>query len=49
MDQAKATRIVDFRTTETGTAEDARGIELRTLDDFELLLAGGGDSGPNWP
>ncbi|QJR14505.1 hypothetical protein [Usitatibacter palustris] len=49
MDQARTTRILDRTTIETGAIREAREDELRTLDDFELLLAGGGDAGPNWP
>ena len=29
-------------------APEARG-EIRLLDDFELVLAGGGDQVPSWP
>ena len=35
---------------EPGREEDlAHAVEIRTLDELELALAGGGDNIPEWP
>ena len=46
MDQIK--RAHDFQDQPATQAEAAPDQELRTLDDLELVLAGGGDGGVCW-
>ena len=51
----KETRIAqEQRHTDLGDQEQAKRApeaprEIRLLDDFELVLAGGGDGIPSWP
>jgi hypothetical protein len=42
---AQATRPSDARST----ANEAPAAEIRTLDDWELALASGGEDLPEWP
>jgi hypothetical protein len=50
----KETRIAQQPCTDAAEQEQSKGApesrsEIRLLDDFELVLAGGGDSVPSWP
>ena len=36
-------------TTAEQEAHEPGTVEIRVLDDFELVLAGGGDTVDNWP
>ena len=53
MDQTRTARR-KTQDTQRGTPNgedivDTGNTELRILDELELMLAGGGDSGPIWP
>ena len=50
----KETRIAQQPCTDAAEQEQVKGApesrsEIRLLDDFELVLAGGGDGIPSWP
>jgi hypothetical protein len=50
----KETRIAQQPGTDAAEQEQAKRApearsEIRLLDDFELVLAGGGDGVPSWP
>ena len=44
------TKLAHSTPEPTSAAEtDAKATEIRTLDDLELALTGGGDHFPEWP
>jgi len=50
----KEIRIAQQPSTDVAEQEQAKRVpesrsEIRLLDDFELVLAGGGDGVPSWP
>ena len=47
MNEIKLAHITLEPALEAGT--EAKTTEIRTLDELELALAGGGDQPPDWP
>jgi diacylglycerol kinase family enzyme len=46
MDQIKT--LADLSLDDTNEQQDTKANEVRTLNDLELVLAGGGDGMVNW-